>query len=219
MTRLAAVVCTVLFLMPMLAAGEESWIRSRYQVAAAPGVPAAAYTIIESLDDSRLRRVRVLFNQSKEMGLRIDLRIKQPDPEQPPTSRWIDIVSVPGGDSLSLAIVAGQVEIHRPTRLVATYDRHGAAPKTAMMQLRSELSAPLLAGLESFVRIGFAREAAFHEEARVLARALFPDLDPPPLDSSLKTELMAISNFDPAQHPPLPGEAIFGHEYRIPVRD
>ncbi len=200
---------------------ERTWVRLRYDVKASKGVPAASYTIIETLSDNGSQRARILFSDRAEHNLRVDLRVKESRREGYPDSRWAQFHTVPGGESFAISLVAGQVELHRGGRLLLGFDNsEGLAEENllAAMELRTSLPDELLAALKSFARIGLAREATFTQEALVLSDVLFPELAGLSLNESLKTEVVAVVGFEPDEHAPLPGELIFGSDYDIPGR-
>lgn len=225
-----------------VSAGEaDSWVRLRYRTLASEGVPAASYTIIEKLDSTRNQRARVLFAVAspgaasragrgttktaapvKTGGLLwVDLRVKGSPGGRRSESRWSQFHTLAGPQSLALALVAGQVELHVDGKMVASWERGTPIPgdvAPALRALRSTLSPRLLEPLEAFVRVGLARESAFSEEAEVLAGALFPSALSLPFDGSKRRQVIAVAGFDPSRHPPLPEEAAFGGLYQIPGR-
>ncbi len=200
---------------------ERSWVRLRYEVTPSAGVPAASYTIIETLSKTRSQRARVLFSDAVGHNLRVDLRVKPSRQKELSDSRWSQFFTVPDGDALAISLVAGQVEIHRHGQLLISYDAKEGLPDEDLARaiaLRTSLPDDLMAGLKAFVRVGLAREAAFTDEALVLSELLFPELGSLSLDETKKKEVVAIIGFDPDEHPPLPGERVFADAYGIPGR-
>ena len=212
-----------LLLMPLCFAASDgpTWVRLRYAVTPAAGVPAASYTIIQKLEAPRDQRRRVLFTVGGEhpIRLRVDLRIKGEGRGPSRESRWLQAWSLDGASSLAMTTVAGQVELLFDGQLIATWAAErdpDAAAIEALARLAKRLPASLVRGLEAFTRVGLARETTFETEARVLARALFPEALGLPFDGTARREVMAVVGFDPRRHPPLPEERPFGSAFGIP---
>ncbi|MBP7148176.1 MAG: hypothetical protein KBD01_11560 [Acidobacteria bacterium] len=200
------------------AGGTEGWVRERYEVAAAGQVPGASYTLIESVDGGAKRTVRVLFASGNDR-LVADVRVKTPHGGG--ESRWIELTPVTGKDRLSIAVVAGTVELDRGGARVTSFPLAGAIPegeRVAVAELVRTLEPGFRKALVAFARIGLEREPAFFEEARALAAALFPDMTNAvaPIAPAARRRLTQVLRFDPAKHPPLPDERPFGAAYGIP---
>ncbi len=213
-----------LFVVPLSFAASEAptWVRMRYVVTPSAGVPAASYTIIQKLEALRDQRRRVLLTvggDQRPTRLRVDLRIKGEGKGARRESRWLQAWSLDSKSSLSLVTIAGQVEVLFDGKLVASWPL-GRDPDAeaidALAGLSARLPASLAAGLEAFTRVGLAREVAFETEARLLARALFPEALDLSFDGAARREVLAVVGFDPRRHPPLPEEKPFGPAFGLP---
>ncbi|MDQ7007194.1 MAG: hypothetical protein Q9Q40_08170 [Acidobacteriota bacterium] len=224
MRRLLFRLVPALLLLPICLAASDgpTWVRMRYEVKPGAGVPAASYTVIQKLEAPRDQRRRVLFTVGggeHPVRLRVDLRVKGEGRGRTHESRWLQAWSLDGSSSLALTIVAGQVELLFDGELIATWGSErdpDAAAIDALAKLAGRLPASLAQGLEAFTRVGLARETGFEAEARVLARALFPEALGLPFDGTARREVMAVVGFDPRRHPPLPEERPFGPAFGIP---
>ncbi len=204
--------------------GGFTWARVRCETVPSPGVPAASYTLLENISRGAKHRVRVLFTAPDGTPLDAEILVK----EKPGGggSRWFSFAPVPGRPLVDFAVTGNVVEVHaRKGELVATFEmgpvepRMNAAARAALDALAGELPEKMQDALEAFVRVGLGREPTFYEEARIVRAAFFPWLSPPPLDEAKRREVLHVVDWDPAKHPPLPGEKAFGELYDWPVRE
>ncbi len=194
---------------------DHTWVRLAYRVDAGGGVPVAHYTVIEKLTKSRSQRSRVLLESGKRRVV-VELKTKE---TKDSTSRWAEFRALGEGESLSIALIGGFVELRYGGKLVLDFELDKGLDETSLpaaVLLRSELPDPLMGALDLFVRVGLGREPAFADEARILADALFPHHARLALAPSKRHQVLAIMDFDPAKHAPSKRERAFGDLYGIP---
>jgi hypothetical protein len=216
---------SVMLLAPATAAAgrwedDAQWSRTRYQVTAGEGIPAATYTLLET-GEGRLERQRILFTAADGSRLVGDLRLKR-DAEGTASANWWltvrDLTPGRGDRRLGIWRVAGDVELAVDGEPLLAYradEGPAAGSEPARRRVRQQLGEETAAALEQLVRVALAAEPALLLPAQRLAESLFPAALALELDATRRDLVASNPVFDPAADEVSAEERTFG-EWVVP---